>query len=140
MNTLPTKLAVELAKASDLSKVLRKGNEGQTPSVIRNFALAAFQQMALAGDLDDCMRAIAPYLGGKLNQQHKQCLELIFTLTRKDVLGQAVEGLMEVATNSRNSKDKVTAATILHELYGEKQLINEESLTDKLVVNLVSKD
>jgi len=135
LQVLPTEIAKRLAKSSSLEDIIVHGKNSNFAELERG--LGIFQRMALVANYDECMRAFAPFIDKKIEPQHKQCLELIHLLTKKDVLGLAVEGLIEVVKNSRVPKDRAMAATVLYELYGEKKLIEEVNLTEKLVVNLV---
>ena len=130
MNVFPTKTAVALAKASDLDKLFSDVQQWRTN-------LGIFQQMALGSSLEICMRAIMPHIDKQLNDQHKKCFELIHGLSRQEALGIAIGGLVDIVENSRVAKDRAAAAAIINELFGEKQLIQDDKLTDKLVVNLV---
>jgi hypothetical protein len=58
-------------------------------------------------------------------------------LVRPDVLGLAIESLVQLATHGRSEKERLAASVILNELYGEKELVDTNSLTDKLLVNIV---
>ena len=130
MKVFPTKTAEALAKASDLDKLFSDVQQWR-------LNLGIFQQIALGSDLETCMRAIMPFIDKKITSQQKQCFELIHSMAKQEALGMAIGGLVDVVENSRVAKDRTTAATILQELFGEKQLIESEKLTDKLVVNLV---
>jgi len=129
----PTRTAVDLANASDLDKVIDK------PHNFR-IGLGIYQRLALVSDQETCMRAIMPYICEKLTQQHQQVLKLIYDMAKSDTLGIAVESLVDTAENSKSPKDRVAAATVINELYGEKHLIEDVKLTDKLLINLVGKD
>lgn len=127
----PTRTAVDLASASNLDDVIDK------PHNFR-IGLGVYQRLALVADQETCMRAIMPYICVKLNEQHKQVLRLIYDMAKSDTLGLAVEALVDTAENSKSPKDRVAAATVLNELYGEKHLIEDVKLTDKLLINLVN--
>ena len=126
----PTRTAVDLATASDLDKIIDK------PHNFR-IGLGIYQRLALVSDQDTCMRAIMPYISTKLSDQHKQVLRLIYDMAKSDTLGIAVEALLDTAEHSKTYRDKIAAATVINELYGEKHLIEDVKLTDKLMINLV---
>ncbi len=104
--------------------------------------VAAFQRMALASDLDDSI--IAMDYGFKV--QHKKWsdperakLQVCHDIVKKDVLGLAIESLIHMAGETRtNQKERLAAATILNELFGDKELINTDTLTDRLLINIGS--
>lgn len=129
----PTKTAVALAKASNLDDVF--------DNTVQPFrweqSLGTFQRLSLVTDFDTCMKALMPAVQTKLNHQHKQVLHMIYDMAKADVMGLAVEALVDVASGKYVTKDKIAAATVLNELYGEKQLIEDVKITDKLMINLV---
>lgn len=103
--------------------------------------VCAFQRMALASDnLDDCITAMEYWF----KPEHKKWadterakLQVCKDIVKKDVLGIAIESLIQMAANDRgNQKERLAAATILNELYGDHELIQTDSLTDRLLINL----
>jgi hypothetical protein len=130
----PTRTAVALAEASDLSRLFEKPVQWKD-------GLGHFQRTALVADLDTCMRVVMPHIDKKLSLADKQAFQLIHELAKPDVLGLAMEALVEALDRKNSaSKDMVAAATVLNELYGEKHLIEDVKLTDKLMINLVGKE
>ena len=105
-----------------------------------NECVVAFQRMALVSTLDDSITAMEFWL----KPQHKKWigkerekLDVCHAIVKKDVLGLAIQTLMDMAAKeSGGQKERLAAATILNELYGEKELINTGSLTDRLLVNI----
>lgn len=132
MNIFPTNTAKTLSRTAGIPELFEDGNKHQ-------IALGEFQRMALAGDLEQCMRVFVPYLDKSLNEQHKQVLSLIHELAKKEALSLAIEGLVEVVSKSRSAKDRVSAGAMVNQLFGESKLVDDASLTEKLVVNLVGK-
>ena len=115
-----------------------------------NDALAEYQKMAVVGlDIETCIAALNVWVKpshqinlNKLppNAPEYLALKSVFELTSKDVLGCAVDtimGIMDAPVGS--TKDKLAAAAVINELYGEKELIKDEMLTDRLMINLVGK-
>ena len=95
--------------------------------------VCAFQRMALASDsLDDCITAMEYWMKPeyrKWSDPEKAKLQVCKDIVKKDVLG--------IATETRTGqKERLAAATILNELYGDHELINTDSLTDRLLVNI----
>ncbi len=103
-------------------------------------AVAAFQRMALVSTLDDAIEAMNYWIKPehqKWAKAEKDQLEVAHRLVRPDILGMALESLVQLATNARSEKERLAAATIINELYGEKELVDNNSLTDKLLVNIM---
>ena len=129
-NMMPTKTAVNIAMASDIHKLFDNIQTWQE-------GLGAFQRVCLVADYDTAMRCLAPYISAKIDPQQKQALQLIHTLAKSDVLGLAMEGLVHIIQTSKNDRDKLEAARVLNDLYGEKKLDNDLGLSEKLSINLV---
>ena len=105
-----------------------------------NICSALFQRMALVTTFEDSLEALQVQLRdiGELTAQDQADLALVYKLTKHEVLGLAVETLSDVTQSQLAAqKDKVSAATVINELYGEKELIKDSVLTDKVVLNLV---
>jgi hypothetical protein len=102
--------------------------------------VAAFQRMALASTLEDSIIAMDYWFKvqhKKWSDLEKQKLQVCHDIVQKDVLGLAIESLIQMAAETRgNQKERLAAATILNELYGDKELINTDTLTDRLLVNI----
>lgn len=102
-------------------------------------AVTAFQRMALVSSLDDAIEAMNYWVKPEHKtwaKAEREQLEIAHRLVRPDVLGIAMESLVQLATNARSEKERLAAATIINELYGEKELIDQASLTDKLIVGI----
>jgi len=127
--TFPTRSAVQLAKASGIDKLTSQAHAWQN-------ALEAFQRMSLVSDYEDCIKVFVTYIDYKLELKHTNCLKNIYNMSKKDVLSIAMDNLLTVCERG-NSKDKIAAATVINELFGEKHLIEDVKLTDKLMINLV---
>lgn len=103
-------------------------------------AVAAFQRMALVSTLEDAIEAMNYWLKPEHKtwaKAEKDQLDVAHRLVKPDVLGLAIESLVQMATNGRSERERLAAATIINEIYGEKQLVDTNSLTDKLLVNIV---
>ena len=103
-------------------------------------AVCAFQRMALVAELDESVMAMETWLKPSYAMWTKQDnvqLEMCHRLVKKDVLGLAIETLVDIATKGTSNKDRLAASTIINELYGDKELIDTGSLADKLLVNIV---
>ena len=130
---LPTKIAISIAESAGVQELF---NDVQT---WREY-LGRFQRLCLVSDYDTAMKALVPHLDQALEGNHKTALSLIHQISKEDVLGLAVESLIDITAKSNgNNRDKIAAIAVLNELYGDKELISDETLTDKLVVNLVGK-
>jgi len=127
---LPTKTAIALAKASKLDSLFKD-------ALLWEQQLGHFQRFSLVSDYDTAVKAIQPYLSRKIETSDKVVLNIIHDLAKTDILGIAMERLMDVVEGSRSDKDKIAAATILNELYGDKELVADMKLTDRLMINLV---
>jgi len=131
--TLPTELGVRL-----IGDLVHTRLEDMTHI---SECVAAFQRMALASDsLDDCIIAMDYWFHvqhKKWSEVEKAKLQVCKDIVKKDVLGMAIEALVSMAGETRgNQKERLAAATILNELYGDHELINTDSLTDRLLVNI----
>jgi hypothetical protein len=103
-------------------------------------AVTAFQRMALVSTLEDSIEAMNYWVKPEHKRwakPEKDQLEVAHRLVRPDVLGLAIESLVQLATHGRSEKERLAASVILNELYGEKELVDTNSLTDKLLVNIV---
>jgi hypothetical protein len=127
---LPTKTAVALAQASHINTLFKD-------QLLWKQHLGHFQRLSLVADYDTASMVIQPYLAKNIDPQSKVVLTVIHDLAKNDVLGLAVEALLDMAETSKNGKDKLAAATIINELYGEKDLVSDVKLTDRLMINLV---
>lgn len=107
-------------------------------------AVAAFQRMAITSTLEDAVAAVKPWF--KIsnreiaeNSPEMAAIMACYAVAKKDVLGHAIDAVMAIMDSPvGGSKDKLAAAAIVNELFGEKELIKDEVLTDKLMINLVS--
>lgn len=103
-------------------------------------AVCAFQRMALASTLEDSIIAMEYWFKPeckKWSETEKAKLQVCHDIVKKDVLGLAIESLIQMAAEDRtNQKERLAAATILNELYGDKELINTDTLTDRLLINI----
>lgn len=132
---LPTKVAVAIAESAGIDELF------EDVQMWTDY-LGRFQRLCLVSDYDTAVKALVPHMSERVGMEgnHKTALELIHRISKEDVLGLAVEALVNVTQQTNgSSKDKIAAAAILNELYGDKELISEETLTDKLIVNLVGK-
>lgn len=108
-------------------------------------AVGDFQRMALVSTLEETMACTMSWFRPESRVISEggtewTAINLCYNTVKQDILGLAVEALVSVASavNAAN-KDKIMAATMLNELYGEKELVKREVLTDKLVLDLVGK-
>jgi len=129
---LPTKLAVSLAESAGINELFDDVHQWSE-------YLGRFQRLSLVADYDTAVKALVPYLSGALEANHKTCLLLIYDITRSDVLSLAMESLIHVAHSGRSERDRMTASAMLNELFGDKDVVRDTVLTDKLVMNLVGK-
>jgi hypothetical protein len=90
-------------------------------------------------DFDVAFKAVAPHIksGMTVSDQQMIGLKLIGSMAKSDCLSLAMERLVDVVETSRSDKDKIAASAIINELYGEKELIADVKLTDRLMINLV---
>ena len=106
-------------------------------------AVAAFQRMALTSDFKTAKAALEPWLVVEnriFSKTEEERLQACFDLTKPDVLGHAVDSMMAIMGSANGAlKDKLAAAVIMNELFGEKELIKDGVLTDKLMISLVEK-
>lgn len=109
-------------------------------------AIATFQSLALAGStFDECWEACTIWFkveGKRLapNCPERTKAETIHNLVKQDVLGLAVGALTDIASStSAPAKDRTAAAIVLQELYGDKDLIQKDTITDRLVMNFQGK-
>lgn len=130
--TLPTDLGIRLI--GDLIQTRL------ADTVYVKEAVCAFQRMALASTLEDSIIAMDYWFKPEhktWSDIEKQKLQVCHDIVQKDVLGLAIESLIQMAACDRgNQKERLAAATILNELYGDKELINTDTLTDRLLVNI----
>lgn len=134
---LPTPLAVQLLEDILNPKVM--GLDGYRTDV--RDAVAAFQRMAAVADYETAIVALTSTLKPderKFNVFETKLLKLCYDTTKSDLLAHAVDAIMAL-TDGQNvaSKDRLAAAAIINEFYGEKHLIEDGVLTDKLIVNLI---
>jgi hypothetical protein len=127
---LPTKTAIALAEASQLKDIFKD-------PLLWKQHIGIFQRLSLVADYDTAIRGVTPYIHRKLTPEDSTVFTLLYGMAKKDVLGLAVEALLEVAETSKSHKEKIAAAAVLNELYGDKDLVKDVSLTDRLIVNLV---
>ena len=130
--TLPTELGIRL-----IGELIHVRLEDPTHT---SECVAAFQRMALASTLDDSIIAMDYWFKvqhKKWSEPEKAKLQVCHEMVKKDVLGMAIESLIQMAGETRtNQKERLAAATILNELYGDKELINTDTLTDRLLINI----
>ncbi len=107
-------------------------------------AVCAFQRMALAdGELPECITAMEYWF----KPEHKKWakveedkLQLCKDIVKKDVLGIAMEALMQIATKDTGpAKERLQAATVLNEIYGDNTVTAEGTLSERLVVQIGEK-
>ena len=109
-----------------------------------HIAVGDFQRMALVGTIEDALATTVSWFKpehrviGKKGEEWT-AIELCYSTVKQDVLGLAVDALLSVSCDSGSSKDRIAASAILNELYGDKELVSNSVLTDKLVVDLVGK-
>ena len=140
---LPTQLAARLLSDHIKVRCIRP--------IETQDAIATFQKMAIVGEpIETCIQALNVWLDitKQINLDRlpsgtpeKAALLTVHTLSKKDILGEAISAItaiMDAPTGAM--KDKLAAAAIINELYGDKELIKDEVLTDKLMINLVGKD
>jgi len=108
-------------------------------------AIASYQRMCLVGSLEDAWLAAMVWFRPEHRRipttgAEHQALLSVHSLVKQDVLGIALDSLIAVTGSQTGAlKDKITAAALINELLGEKELIKNGALTDKLVISLVEK-
>ncbi len=107
-------------------------------------AVSEYQRMCLVASEDEALSVIKSHFKPEHRKitgaEELAALKLVHATVKQDVLGLAVEALVAiVSSHNGGSKDKLLAASMLNDLYGEKELIQQSTLTDKLVVDLVGK-
>lgn len=126
----PTRVAESLVRASEVDKLFGKPHAWKEP-------IGQFQRLSLVTDYDMAFKAINPHLEEKPDEQHTLCFKLLYEMAKHDVLSLAMERLVDTVEASRSDKDKIAAATVINELFGEKHLVEDVKLTDRLMINLV---
>lgn len=107
-------------------------------------AVAIYQRMCLVGGMEMALAAVKPFFKPSCRVIKKDtpewaALALVSETVKQDVLGLAMDALVGIVNAGMgSSKDKITAAAVLNDLFGDKQVIQDSVLTDKLVMNLVS--
>lgn len=134
--SLPTDLGVRII--GDLVKTRLTRIEYVKESV------CAFQRMALASaDIEDCITAMEFWFkpeSKKWSKPEKDRLVICQEITKKDVLGIAIEALVQISAKENGpARERIAAATILNELFGDKELVDTGALTEGLIVNLSAK-
>lgn len=134
--TLPTPLAKRLLMDHFRARMEDPSEAGM--------AVGDYQRMSLVGTEAEALSVVLSYF----KPEHRKisgadelsALRLVHDTVKQDVLGMAVEALVNVASaHNGSSKDKILAATILGDMYGDKEVMQHTTLTDKLVVDLVGK-
>lgn len=134
MNKLPTRLARHMLENHFSVRMI------DTIDTVE--AVGTYQRMSLVTGQSEAWEATLPWFRPEHrtvleNTPEYRALTAVHTLAKKDVLGQAVDCLVGIINNATGStKEKIAAATIINELYGEKQLTNEKGLADRLILNL----
>jgi len=105
-------------------------------------AVGDFQRMALVGSVEDAVAVTKTWFKPqhrviKAGSAEDQAIQLCYKTVKQDVLGLAMDALITVVQSTNSTKDKITAAAVLNDLFGDKQVIQDSVLTDKLVMNLV---
>ena len=131
--SLPTDLGIRII--GDLVKTRLTKVEYVKESV------CAFQRMALASaNIEDCIVAMETWFkpeSKKWSKPEKDQLIVCQEITKKDVLGVAIEALVQIAAKENGpARERIAAATILNELFGDKELLDTAVLTEGLIVNL----
>ena len=110
---------------------------------------ALYQRFCIVTEFDDAIDSLALVAKARLKDDQDQSfteftdsdlmlLRVLYTQSKNDILGLALEALADVTqTALASQKDKVAAATVINDLYGEKELVRDSTLTDKVVLNLV---
>lgn len=103
-------------------------------------AVAAFQRMALTTDYETAIEAIKPWFKPqhrRIADKDQELLKAVYNITKPDLLGHAIDSIAEAMNNKTGPlKDKVAAATIINDLYGEKEIIKDAKLSDRLLISL----
>lgn len=105
-------------------------------------AVAAFQRMALTADFETSLDSVKPWLLPEHRQFHSHelaKLKAVYNVTKNDVLGHAIDSMLEMMDGQGATKDKLAAAAVINELFGEKHVITDSKLTDRLMINLADK-
>lgn len=137
---LPTKLG-RLLLEEVVAERIETGGTNPSPAQV----VAAFQRMALVTDFEESLSAVQMYFKEDkrvfpTDGKTMKALRITYDLTKKDVLGHAVDAIMQLMDAPMGAtKDKLAAAAVINELFGEKELIKDEQLTDRLLINLASK-
>ena len=127
----PTNVCESLVKASKLDSLFEGATGWRIP-------LGQYQRLSLVSEHDTAFKAVAPLLTSKPDDQQMLAFKLIGTMVKSDALSLAMEQLIDMAESARSEKERLAAATVVNELFGEKQLIEDVKLTDKLMINLVN--
>lgn len=135
MKLLPTMLARQLLRDRFQARMGREG----IPSAVD--IVAMFQRMCLVTDFDTAVDSVKHFFAVEhrnIGAGDLAVMRAVYDIAKQDILGHAVDSLLEVMDNRASiAKDRINAAAVINELYGEKQLIKDERLTDKLMINLV---
>jgi hypothetical protein len=108
-------------------------------------AVGTFQRMCLTGSEEEAWEATKMWFKPQCRTVIKDspeavALTAVHRLAKQDVLGQGLDALVRIVSRSGGAdKDKLAAATILNELYGEKEITSMQGVTDRLIMNLVPK-
>ena len=106
----------------------------------KNLMGKIFQRACLVGDIEDALKILKVHLPQELTEDDMDKLRMCHMVAKPEVLGIAVETLTEITQSPLSAqKDKVLATQALNDLYGEKDKINDSGVTDKIILNLMSK-
>lgn len=136
MNNLPTRLARHMLEDHFRARMI--------DSIDTIDAVATYQKMCLVADKDSAWEATKVWFKPEKricaeDSPEGKALTAVHALAKQDVLGLAIDAMVVIVNKSGGSdKEKLTAASILNELFGEKES-TVAGLADKLVLNLVGK-
>lgn len=73
-----------------------------------------------------------------LSEGDTHYLKIIFGMTKSELLGVAIESVVQVLSESTAAKkDKLAASAIIEQVFGIRDASEASALTDKLIVNLI---
>lgn len=137
MNSLPTRLARHMLEDYFNLRMLDPVDTVE--------AVGTYQRMCLCGTQEEAWEAAKMWFRPESrtylpDSPEGMSLTAVHSLAKQDVLGLGLDALVRIVTRTTGvEKDKIAAATILNELYGEKEITSVSGLADRLVLNLVPK-
>ena len=102
-------------------------------------AVCYFQRMALVADVETSIKSMSVwfkdgFLG--FDESQMEMVNMAHETVKKDVLGMTVEAMIDICSKSTTDQQRLAAATMINELYGEKKLTESTGLAERLLVNI----